>query len=290
MRSAGFRWLRGLSLTLTLCRSITRITVHPASREVAIRTSLPSPLSFLPLSAARQKRLGVKHALATKDGLPGSKRDRRTRVLPLTNVYRQFGQSKSQDYAIHQLPPRQRTILSFVLPTLSDTIKFTDKSGKSRSVVRSAKSTDLLYLDIKPFKLLYGLRAAGGADVNDFVSQDGTPVSAKEAKQLQGDAGASKEKGKVQSRSLYTVGWQKFRNFLLQATDWDDLPAKKAEELRNAGDPYVRAKFLEVARRRGGTADGEALANANIKPLGPKEPWFRDRANFDDLFPVSKAS
>ncbi|KDN51359.1 hypothetical protein K437DRAFT_254956 [Tilletiaria anomala UBC 951] len=254
-------------------RTITRMTIHPASREIAIRTTLASPLAYLPLGARRAARLGLKHPLATKNGSPDGPRDRRTRVLPLDSVYRQIRQSDVQDFGAANLSSSARSALALVLPA-SAAAGTLDQGKRLR---KSANTTDQLYLDIKPFKLLFGIRASGGKDVAELEEppsteshgRDGTVVAARKG------------------RSLYAVGWDNFKYWLLQSTDWEDLPAAQAKELRRAGDPWLRSKCQEAAKRR--AKSSQAFVSTVIGDgLGKKEPWFRDRANFDALFPESK--
>lgn len=269
------------SLSLSDPRSITRITLHPSTRQVGLRTALPSPLNFLPFAKQRSESSGLRHELSTINGLSTGQRDSKTRVVSLDSIFRQFGQSSAQAYPAANLSDEASRLIGFTLSSVPGLMS--PAGGDKRKMVRSPRTTDMLYLDVKPYKLLFGVRAAGGKQVVDVEAATATVAAAPGTKPAAPVVG---EAAKMKKRSLYSVGWDQFRNALLQPTDWDDVTPAEAEATRKLGDPFLRAKCLEAARRKGYKSPSPILDAVIGDGLGIREPWFKDRANFDQLFPV----
>ncbi len=271
---------------------------------MGIRTAFPSISAYLPFLRSRCAKLGLRQPLSTIDGLPGSKRDLRTRVLPLTSVYRKTNFApQASAFALEELSARQRALVAQVLTGADapEQARFrTMKDGKRRRVSQNARETDQINLIVRPVFTVFMVRAIGGRRAAEYVAEDGSLLHAEDVKRLnaQGQvpakAGAAAKEAQVQQRvfkprSLYALGWAKFRQALLSPTDWDDLPAQEAAEVRKQGDPWTRRVFTEAGRRKGGAGLAEKYVAENVRALGEKEPWFRDRANFDELFPTSQS-
>lgn len=233
-------------------RTITRMTLHLKSGLVGIRTCKPSIWYLLPRRWVNTEKHGLYHPFATADGRPGSKMDRRTRVVPLHKVFTHLQRSTIQYYVRNDLLPREQNILAGVLPSRQTRPVNARNKTKSKFTTReSADKEDLTFLLVRPYRVLWGLRASGGRP------------------------------------EANTGPWlmQLWRNFIVPKVDWDDVPPQQAEELRKAGDAYVHQLVAAHARR---SKVPLAQVEQMVMPhgLGERQVWFRNRKTFDELFPV----
>lgn len=227
-------------------RSVTRMTLHLKSGLVAIRTDKPSMWWYIPARFINPAKRGVRHPFCTKDGRVGSAVDRRTRVFPLENVFTHIGRSSTAYHLKNDLLPEEQQLLAHVLPR-PRTRQVKNGTWTSKE---SADREDMTFLMVKPYRALYGVRASGG-------------------------------RPEANTGSRFTQAW---RTAMLPKCDWADLPEAEAAAVRAEGDAYL-GRLIELQAKQ--QKIDPSLLRSRVMPNGldARQVWFRNRQNFDEIFP-----
>lgn len=233
---------------VTQMRTITRITLHLKSGLVGLRTVRPSAAWWAPSRTFLPEFSGLNSPFSTVDGRLGSKPDKRVRVFSLENVFQIRHCSPTRFFARNDLLPHELELLEPYLPEAQNRPSV---NGPSMSTAESALSDDNSYLLVRPHGMLWTFRASGGR-----VPRDRRPF------------------------------WQKaFPKGEMLPTDYSDLTPTESKALRAKGDAYINHLSLLLAKKHH-LHPGAVRDEIMPEGLTEQQVWFRDRKNFDELFPV----